>query len=89
MALNATLEPMLIKERRVVMTKVIMTALRGIFQPGFTYKEGMMLVRVLPMPKIVMYERRRQVLPEHLHMKRKKRKGVPGLERRTRFGEKP
>jgi hypothetical protein len=52
---------MLIKERRVVMTKVIMTALRGIFQPGFTYKEGMMLVRVLPMPKIVMYERRREL----------------------------
>jgi hypothetical protein len=37
MALNATVEPMLMSERRQVMTKVIRTELRGIFQPGLTY----------------------------------------------------
>jgi len=36
MALNATLEPMLINERRAVMIKVSRTALRGMFQPGLT-----------------------------------------------------
>jgi hypothetical protein len=36
MALNATVEPMLIRERRVVMRKVRTTELRGIFQPGLT-----------------------------------------------------
>ena len=36
MALKATVEPMLIRDKRQVMVKVIMTALRGMFQPGFT-----------------------------------------------------
>lgn len=35
-ALKATLEPMLINERRAVMTKVRRTALSGMFQPGLT-----------------------------------------------------
>ena len=39
MALNATEEPILIKERRHVIMKVSITALRGIFQPGLTCKE--------------------------------------------------
>ena len=36
MALKATVEPMLIRERSVVVRKVSKTELRGIFQPGFT-----------------------------------------------------
>lgn len=36
MALKATVEPMLMSERRQVMTKVISTALRGMFHPGLT-----------------------------------------------------
>ena len=44
MALNATVEPILINDRRAVMTKVIKTALSGMFQPGLTFKEGMLLV---------------------------------------------
>ena len=35
-ARSATLEPILMRERRMVMTRVIQTALRGIFQPGLT-----------------------------------------------------
>lgn len=38
-ALNATVEPMLISDSRVVMMKVSRTALRGIFQPGLTCKD--------------------------------------------------
>jgi hypothetical protein len=37
-ALKATVDPMLINERRQVMTKVIMTAFKGIFQAGFTWQ---------------------------------------------------
>jgi hypothetical protein len=37
MALNATVEPMLMRERSVVMTKVRMMALRGMFHPGLTW----------------------------------------------------
>jgi hypothetical protein len=40
MALNAAVEPILIKDRRDVMRKVSKTALSGMFQPGLTYKEG-------------------------------------------------
>lgn len=36
MALNATLEPMLISDRRAVIVKVSRTALSGMFQPGLT-----------------------------------------------------
>jgi len=36
MALKATEEPMLIKDRRVVIKKVTRTAFKGIFQPGLT-----------------------------------------------------
>lgn len=39
MALNATVEPILIKERRHVIIKVSTTALRGMFQPGLTCEE--------------------------------------------------
>ena len=49
MALNATVEPMLIRDRRVVMRKVIRTELRGIFQPGLTCEEDIMLVNVKSM----------------------------------------
>jgi hypothetical protein len=35
-ALKATVEPMLMRERSVVMTKVRMIELRGMFQPGLT-----------------------------------------------------
>jgi hypothetical protein len=38
MALKAAVDPMLIKERRQVIMKVIRTALRGIFHPGLTYR---------------------------------------------------
>ena len=44
MASNATVEPILIKDRRVVIVKVSRTALSGMFQPGLTCKEEMMLV---------------------------------------------
>ncbi len=40
--MNATVEPMLIKDRRDVITKVIRTELSGIFQPGLTCKEEIM-----------------------------------------------
>lgn len=36
-ALKATVEPMLMRERRQVMVKVRRTALSGIFQPGLIY----------------------------------------------------
>ena len=36
-ALRATVEPMLMRERRMVMTREMKTALRGIFQPGLTW----------------------------------------------------
>ena len=36
MALKVTVEPMLINDKRQVIVKVIKTALRGMFQPGFT-----------------------------------------------------
>ena len=36
-ALKATIEPMLISDNKAVTTKVIRTALSGIFQPGFTF----------------------------------------------------
>lgn len=36
-ALKAAVEPMLIRERRIVMSNEIMTELTGMFQPGFTY----------------------------------------------------
>ena len=35
-ALKATVEPMLMRERRTVMMKETRTALRGMFQPGLT-----------------------------------------------------
>ena len=38
MASNATVEPILIRERRHVIIKVSKTALRGMFQPGLTCK---------------------------------------------------
>jgi hypothetical protein len=40
MALNATVDPMLIRERRVVIRNVTNTALRGMFHPGLTYQAG-------------------------------------------------
>lgn len=40
MALNATVDPMLIRERRVVIRNVTNTALRGMFHPGLTYRAG-------------------------------------------------
>ena len=46
MALNAAVEPILIRDRRAVMVKVIRTALRGMFQPGLTYKEERVSVYV-------------------------------------------
>jgi hypothetical protein len=36
-ALRATVEPMLMRERRTVMTSEIMTALSGMFQPDLTW----------------------------------------------------
>ena len=36
MALNAAVEPMLIRAKRLVITNVRMTAFRGIFHPGLT-----------------------------------------------------
>lgn len=38
MALKAVLEPILIRERRIVMQKETRTELRGISQPGRTYE---------------------------------------------------
>lgn len=38
MALNATVDPILIRDKRVVIVKVRRTALRGMFQPGLTFK---------------------------------------------------
>jgi len=35
-ALRAAVEPMLMRERRMVTTRETMTALRGMFQPGVT-----------------------------------------------------
>ena len=37
MANRASVEPMLIRERRAVTTRETMTALRGMFQPGVTW----------------------------------------------------
>jgi hypothetical protein len=36
-ALRATVEPMLMRERRMVMRSEMKTALRGMFQPGLTW----------------------------------------------------
>jgi hypothetical protein len=44
MALNATVEPMFIKLSSVVIEKVSITLLRGMFQPGLTYKVNLILV---------------------------------------------
>jgi hypothetical protein len=49
MAWNATVEPILIKDRRVVIMNVSRTALSGIFQPGFTYKEETLSVHTKSM----------------------------------------
>lgn len=38
MALKAVLEPMLIKDRRIVMQKETRTEFRGMSQPGRTYE---------------------------------------------------
>ena len=38
-ALNATVEPMLISESNTVKARDISTALKGMFQPGLTCKE--------------------------------------------------
>ncbi len=38
MALNATVDPILMRDRRVVMVKVRRTAFKGMFQPGLTYQ---------------------------------------------------
>jgi hypothetical protein len=35
-ALKATVDPILIKDKRAVITRETMTALRGMFQPGVT-----------------------------------------------------
>lgn len=43
MALNATVDPMLISDKRVVMVKVRRTAFKGMFQPGLTFEGGVML----------------------------------------------
>ena len=40
MALNATVDPILIRDKSVVIVKVRRTAFNGIFQPGLTYKVG-------------------------------------------------
>jgi hypothetical protein len=37
MALNATCDPMFIRDKRVVIRNVTNTALRGMFHPGLTY----------------------------------------------------
>ena len=37
MAFRATVEPMLMRERRIVTTRETRTALRGMFQPGVTF----------------------------------------------------
>lgn len=39
MALNATLEPMLIRERRIVIANETIIAFSGISHPGRTYRE--------------------------------------------------
>jgi len=39
-ALNATVEPMLIRDRSVVMVNVMRTEFRGMFQPGLTCQES-------------------------------------------------
>lgn len=36
MALNATVDPILMRDKSVVIVKVIRTELRGMFQPGLT-----------------------------------------------------
>lgn len=48
MALKATVEPILIKDSRQVIVKVIRTALSGIFQPGLTYGRVVSVLQVVP-----------------------------------------
>jgi len=43
-ALNAAVEPILMRERRQVITKVRRTALSGIFQPGLTCRCQLILL---------------------------------------------
>lgn len=45
MALNATVDPILMRDRRVVMVKVRRTAFKGMFQPGLTYQVMVRLAR--------------------------------------------
>ena len=40
MALNATVEPMLIRERRIVIANETITAFNGISHPGRTWREN-------------------------------------------------
>ena len=44
-ALKAAVLPMLIRERREVMSQVIRTALRGMFQPGLICDRGVRVAR--------------------------------------------
>lgn len=74
MALKATLEPMLIKERRVVTRSEIITEFRGIFQPGLTCRNEMSSADV-------------GEIDESLRMKGKGRMACHRLERRRRAGE--
>lgn len=41
MALKATVEPMLIMESKIVTKSEIITAFKGMFHPGFTYRGDM------------------------------------------------
>lgn len=45
MALNATVDPMLMRDKSVVIVKVMRTEFKGIFQPGLTYEVMDMLVQ--------------------------------------------
>ena len=38
MALNATVDPMLIRDKRVVIVNVMRTEFRGMFHPGLTFQ---------------------------------------------------
>lgn len=46
MALNATVDPMLIKDKRVVIKKVRRTELSGMFQPGLTCQVKIVLAEI-------------------------------------------
>lgn len=49
MALKATVEPTLMRDKRMVMTKETRTEFKGIFQPGLTYKIATRISsRILP-----------------------------------------